>query len=105
MFRIALASSVDHRPPHFLQGAKACRVKRPTDGIEPAEKIVITLYVFLAGCGPHKAGPEHVRLFEQTHQGIFGSAFYVCPCNSSLFSTVGTRARDVAKGHLRVKFC
>ena len=49
LFRIALANSVDHSPPHFLQGTKACWIKCPANGIEPGKKLVITLHIFLSG--------------------------------------------------------
>src|SRR6266576_4595858 len=98
-FGITLAGGADHRAAHFLQRTKTRRIDGPTDRIEPGEKLVIALYIFLTGGGFHEAGPEHVRVLEQPHQGIFSGAFYACPCNSSLFATVGTRTCDIAEGH------
>src|SRR5690349_17351219 len=79
LFRIAFANSVDHGQPHYLQGTKACRVKRSTNGIEPGKKLVVTFHILLARRSFHKGGTEHIGRFEQPHQSIFSSAFYARP--------------------------
>src|SRR6202040_2239725 len=87
-----------------LQRTKARRVECPPHWIEPGNPLVVALYILLAGRSFHKAGAKHISLFEQPQQGIFSGALDARPGHSSLLTTVGTRARHVAKGHLWIQF-
>jgi len=49
LLRIPLADGVDHRPSHFLKRAKARRINRPPDGIDPDEQLVSIQNLFHIG--------------------------------------------------------